>query len=263
MTAKQTVQNLLDVNLNVKKIERKECREKNFNKILLDEDREGETAERVEHRERSFCEISSDRMKNKQKKVQWDWRKRKKLNLKMEEVRKIEELEGKRRKEKKEKAQNEGEREIVNVCVINVNLSKIAKMELNVENKNLNLEKENLNLKKENFNLKGEEEYLRQKFTRYEELPPSYRPELLTTTSDTPAEKMPTFMTRMHMEHLIFQRAYLEEMMMEVPGMRTFNRKGRMVVNQRDMEYWEGKNTEYYAAPELSEGTEEDKARYE
>ncbi|MCP4494203.1 MAG: hypothetical protein GY820_43905, partial [Gammaproteobacteria bacterium] len=74
---------------------------------------------------------------------------------------------------------------------------------------------------------------------------------------------MPNFMTQMHMEHLIFQHAYLEEMMMEVPGMRTFNRKGRMVVNQRDMEYWESKNAEYYAAPELSEGTDEDKARYE
>ncbi|MCP4486953.1 MAG: hypothetical protein GY820_06490, partial [Gammaproteobacteria bacterium] len=59
---------------------------------LLDEDEEGERDEGVKHREGSLCEISLDRMENRQEKVQWNWRKRKKFDLTMEEIAKMEEL---------------------------------------------------------------------------------------------------------------------------------------------------------------------------
>ncbi|MCP4488317.1 MAG: hypothetical protein GY820_13500 [Gammaproteobacteria bacterium] len=86
----------------MKKIEREDCREENFDEFLLDEDREGERDEGVKRREGSLCEISLDRMENRQEKVQWNWRKRKKLDLMMEEVRKMEDLEWNRRKEKED-----------------------------------------------------------------------------------------------------------------------------------------------------------------
>ncbi|MCP4491554.1 MAG: hypothetical protein GY820_30245 [Gammaproteobacteria bacterium] len=127
VTAKQTVQKLLDVDSDVKKIEREEFREGNLDEILLDE------------------------MENRRKEIQWNWRTRKKGELTMGETGKM----GEAKLEGREKG------EIKNVWGINMYFSKIAKMEgLNLEMENLDLEKEKLDLEKENLDLEKEEEEL-------------------------------------------------------------------------------------------------------
>ncbi|MCP4489250.1 MAG: hypothetical protein GY820_18350, partial [Gammaproteobacteria bacterium] len=48
--------------------------------------------------------------------------------------------------------------------------------------------------------------------------------------------------------------------MMEIPMMRSTNKKGELSLNQRDVDYWEKRNDEYYGAPIMSLSSEEEQA---
>ncbi|MCP4494496.1 MAG: hypothetical protein GY820_45435 [Gammaproteobacteria bacterium] len=120
VTVKQTVQILSDVDLDVERVERVEYEGNNFDRILLDETDNGK------------------------EETPRNWRRRKKVDLTMEETGKTEEVDWEGR----------DEREITDVWGINMHFSEIAKIE------ELNLEKENLDLKKENLDLEKEEEEL-------------------------------------------------------------------------------------------------------
>ncbi|MCP4486243.1 MAG: hypothetical protein GY820_02825, partial [Gammaproteobacteria bacterium] len=98
----------------------------------------------------------------------------------------------------------------------------------------------------------GEEDHLKRVYERWQEIPLTARTALPTTPSDMPPHEIPSFVTRMHMENLILQREYLEELMMEIPNMRSMNKKNELSLNQRDLDYWEKRNDEYYGTPIMS-----------